>query len=213
MSKNSKDYFRNLLLKEKEKFMNIIAKMDENDIGETSRFSSTELSSYDNHPAELGTEVFNLGMNLNLKANETNQIKEIERALKKIDKGNYGNCEMCKKEISDERLDVRPYARLCIDCENEQNNEKSNVKKARPIEEKVIGSPFGKKYLNKQEDDEHEGLDILNDLMKYGSSSSPQDMGGFKDYEEYYTNKVDNQGNVDHMDNLSNSDYKKQIPD
>jgi len=211
MSKNSKDYFRNLLLKEKEKFMDIIAKMDENDIGETSRFSSTELSSYDNHPAELGTEVFNLGMNINLKANETNQIKEIERALKKIDKGSYGNCEMCKKEISDERLDVRPHARLCIDCENEQNNEKNNVKKARPIEEEVIGSPFGKKYLNKQEDDEHEGLDILNDLMKYGSSSSPQDMAGFKDYEEYYTNKVDNQGNVDNMDNLSNSDYKKSI--
>jgi len=213
MINNEKDFYKDLLLKEKDKFNNIIAKMKENDIGEASNFSSTELSSYDNHPAELGTEVFNLGMNLNLKANEINLIKEIDRAFKKIEKGNFGLCERCKNEIAKERLEVRPYVRLCIDCENEQNNEKENVKKARPIEEEVIGSPFEKKYLNKQEDDEYEGLDYLNDLMKYGSSSSPQDMGGYKDYKEFYTNKVDNQGNVDKMDNISNSDYERQLPD
>ncbi|MGE5329907.1 MAG: TraR/DksA C4-type zinc finger protein [Deltaproteobacteria bacterium] len=213
MNSEQRENFRNLLLNEKDRFNNTIAKMNEHGSGEANNLSSTELSSYDNHPAELGTEVFNLGMNLNLKANETNQIKEIERALNKIDKGVFGQCEICKNEISTERLQVRPYVRLCINCENDQNNEKENIKKARPVEEQVIGSPFGKKYLNKQEDDEHEGLDYLNDLMKYGSASSPQDMGGYKDYKEFYTNEVDEQGSVDKMDKFSNSDYERQLPD
>lgn len=213
MNNERKEFFKKILLEEKERFNNTITKMDEHGIANTDELSSTELSSYDNHPAELGTEVFNLGMNLNLKANEKNQIKEIKRAVGKIDKGTFGICEACKSEIPEERLEVRPYVRLCISCENNENNEKENVKKARPVEEDVIGSPFEKKYLNKQEDDEYEGLDYLNDLMKYGSASSPQDMGGYRDYEEYYTNEVDKQGIVEETDNLSNEDYKKQLPD
>ncbi|MGE5474914.1 MAG: TraR/DksA C4-type zinc finger protein [Ignavibacteriales bacterium] len=213
MNKEEKDYFRNLLFREKDKFNETIDKMKDNGSGDMSQLNPTELSSYDNHPAELGTEVFILGMNLNLKANEVNQIKEIERAIKKIDNDIFGICEKCRNEISKERLEVRPYVRLCIDCENENNNEKENVKKARPVEEEVMGSPFGKKYLNKQEDDEYEGLDYLNDLMKYGSASTPQDMGGYKDYKEFYTNEVDRQGNVEKTDNLSNQDYIRQLPD
>lgn len=213
MNSHRREYFKKLLLEEKERLNNIIEKMNENDIGMTGRLSSTELSSYDNHPAELGTEVFNLGMNLNIKENGRNQIKEIERAVKKIENDTFGICERCKKEISNKRLETRPYVRLCIDCENDNNNEKENIKKARPVEEDVIGAPFGKKYLNKQEDDEYEGLDYLNDLMKYGSASSPQDMGGYRDYKEFYTNEVDKQGNVENTDNISNSDYERQLPD
>jgi len=85
--------------------------------------------------------------------------------------------------------------------------------KGRPNEELVWDAPFGRKYLNKREDDEYEGLDYLNDLVKYGSSDSPQDMGGYNDYEEYYTNEIDNQGIVDHMDKVSNDEYKRQLPD
>jgi hypothetical protein len=47
--------------------------------------------------------------------------------------------------------------------------------------------------------------------MKYGSSDSPQDMGGYHDYEEFYTNKIDKQGIVDEMDQVSNEEYRKQV--
>jgi hypothetical protein len=72
---------------------------------------------------------------------------------------------------------------------------------------------MGRKYLNKREDDEHEGMDQLNDLMKYGSAYSPQDLGGYHDYEEFYTNEIDMQGIVDDMDQVSNEEYKRQLPD
>jgi DnaK suppressor protein len=44
------------------------------------------------------------------------RLKDIEDALEKIKKGNYGQCEKCKKEIESKRLKVVPEARLCLKC-------------------------------------------------------------------------------------------------
>lgn len=213
MEEADKIFYKSLLMKERDDFLDTLNKMDRHGIGIPGELSSTELSSYDNHPAELGTEVYSLGMNQNLKKNEKYQLREIDEAMQKLEKGNFGICEFCGQDIQRERLEVRPQARLCIKCENARDVDMEYLKKERPIEEDVMGSPFNKKYLNKQEDDEYEGLDYLNDLMKYGSASTPQDMGGYKDYKEYYTNEIDEQGIVDKTDNISNEQYKKTIED
>lgn len=212
MQEADKLFFRSLLMRERKELLKTLKKMDIHGTGIPSKDSSGELSSYDNHPAELGSQVFDFSHNLGLKINELYRIKEIDAALEKLEKGSYGICEFCGKQIARERLEVRPQARLCIDCENSRNMKLEYLMKERPVEEKVIGTPFGHKYLNQQDDDEHEGLDYLNDLMKYGSASTPQDMGGYEDYEEFYTNKVDSQGIVDRMDNISNEEYEDQLP-
>jgi DnaK suppressor protein len=43
-------------------------------------------------------------------------LREVERALGKLDDGTYGRCERCGGPIGDERLDAIPWALLCIDC-------------------------------------------------------------------------------------------------
>lgn len=43
-------------------------------------------------------------------------LRDVERALAKMDAGTYGVCERCGKPIGDERLDAIPWAILCIDC-------------------------------------------------------------------------------------------------
>lgn len=43
-------------------------------------------------------------------------LREVERALGKLDDGSYGRCERCGNPIGDERLDAIPWAPLCIDC-------------------------------------------------------------------------------------------------
>lgn len=45
-----------------------------------------------------------------------NRMTDIESALIKIEKGKYGICEKCKKEISLELLEVNPESRLCKEC-------------------------------------------------------------------------------------------------
>ena len=47
---------------------------------------------------------------------ERKTMAEIEDALKRIAKGDYGLCESCETTISDARLRALPWARLCISC-------------------------------------------------------------------------------------------------
>ena len=43
-------------------------------------------------------------------------LRDVDRALEKIDEGTYGICDRCGKLISEARLDARPWSVLCIDC-------------------------------------------------------------------------------------------------
>lgn len=49
------------------------------------------------------------------------RLEDIENALVKIKKGNYGQCEKCQKKIESKRLEVVPEARLCMKCSKEEN--------------------------------------------------------------------------------------------
>ncbi|MDF2524836.1 MAG: conjugal transfer protein TraR, partial [Clostridiales bacterium] len=162
---------------------------------------------------DLGTELFQVELNNALVVHQEHIKKEIHDALGRINEGDYGKCEFCGKEIAEERLEALPYARLCIECEESKVVTPKVLDRDRPVEELIWDAPLGRKYLNKQEDDEHEGMDQLYDLEKYGSSDTPQDMGGYKDYEEFYTNEVDLQGIVDPIELISNEQYKRQLPD
>ena len=43
-------------------------------------------------------------------------LTEVDEALAKLEKGTYGICEQCGKEIPPARLEAKPAARYCIDC-------------------------------------------------------------------------------------------------
>lgn len=53
---------------------------------------------------------------LSLEYNLETRFKDINLALEKIERGNYGKCEKCGKEISKERLKVYPVAKTCGKC-------------------------------------------------------------------------------------------------
>jgi len=201
------------LLKQGREIEHTIEIMKENKTAEQDKYSPTELSNYDNHPAEMGTQLYQMEFDNALRVHEEHLLKEIHDALGRIEEKTYGVCAFCGDEIDLERLKAIPYTRLCIECEESKAVDPEILRNDRPNEELVWDAPFGRKYLNKREDDEYEGLDYLNDLVKYGTSDGPQDMGGYHDYDEFYTNEVDKQGIVDDMDQVSNEEYKRQLPD
>lgn len=213
MDRSEMDRLKKALLSQGREIEHTIEIMKENKSAEQDKYSPTELSNYDNHPAEMGTQLFEVELNNALRVHEEHLLKEIHDALGKIDEGTYGKCAFCGADIDIERLKAIPYTRLCMDCEQSKAVDPEILAKGRPNEELVWDAPFGRKYLNEREDDEYEGIDYFNDLAKYGTSDSPQDMGGYHDYEEYYTNEIDKQGIVDDMDQVSNEEYKKQLPD
>jgi DnaK suppressor protein len=53
---------------------------------------------------------------LRIRDRERKLIAKIDEALEKIEKGTYGICELCGKEIEEERLKARPVASYCIEC-------------------------------------------------------------------------------------------------
>ncbi len=63
--------------------------------------------------AEVSSDSFKEGIIANQQIEE---LKEIDSALKRIEKGTYGICEMCDESISIGRLRAKPYARFCTPC-------------------------------------------------------------------------------------------------
>ncbi len=49
---------------------------------------------------------------------EAKLLEKIDYALKRLDEGTYGICDVCKKEISIQRLKAKPSASLCIECQS-----------------------------------------------------------------------------------------------
>jgi DnaK suppressor protein len=55
-------------------------------------------------------------MALELRRRQQNQLQRVESALQRIDKGSYGKCGRCHKDITIDRLDIQPDAVLCVGC-------------------------------------------------------------------------------------------------
>src|SRR5947209_4504558 len=75
--------------------------------------ASGELSSYDQHPADTGTEMFYREADQAITESVRAQLGDVERALSRIDEGTYGHCDACGQPIGAERLDALPAARFC----------------------------------------------------------------------------------------------------
>ncbi|MFC4389163.1 TraR/DksA C4-type zinc finger protein [Gracilibacillus marinus] len=73
-----------------------------------------ELTPFNNHPADIGTELYERERDLTLDSYREQELEEINRALEAIDEGTYAYCVECGKEIDEERLLALPTTRFCI---------------------------------------------------------------------------------------------------
>jgi DnaK suppressor protein len=60
---------------------------------------------------------------LSLSDAEREQLFQIDAAIKRIAKGDYGNCQTCQKEIGKKRLNALPWTPLCIECQEKSESE------------------------------------------------------------------------------------------
>jgi RNA polymerase-binding transcription factor DksA len=73
-----------------------------------------ELSSADQHMADVGSETFDREKDLSILEQIEAELADVEHALRRLDDGTYGTCEACGKPIDDARLEVLPAARFCV---------------------------------------------------------------------------------------------------
>lgn len=74
-----------------------------------------ELSNMDQHQADVGTETFEREKDLSILENVEAELADIEHALGRLNDGTYGTCEVCGRQIDDDRLEAMPAARLCLE--------------------------------------------------------------------------------------------------
>lgn len=80
----------------------------------------SDIDSFDEEADEVEEYSNQLGIQEALKV----ELEEIKRALNKIEKGEFGYCEKCKKEISFNLLKIDPESRLCKECKLAVNKSK-----------------------------------------------------------------------------------------
>jgi len=74
-----------------------------------------ELSSADQHPAELATETIERELDSSVVRHAVSELVEVQSALVRLDAGTYGQCEECGQEINSGRLEALPAARYCVE--------------------------------------------------------------------------------------------------
>ncbi|MGE5529796.1 MAG: TraR/DksA C4-type zinc finger protein, partial [Patescibacteria group bacterium] len=167
---------------------------------ESLKDSVQELSSYDNHPGDLGNETFERSKDLALLDNARELKREVAEALRRIEDGTYGLCLHCGREIGAERLEAIPHARLCLDCRRLE--EAWDPPRQRPIEEKVLHPPFGRSFRDNRTSVGYDGEDTWQDVARYGTSNTPSDMGGTGSYGEAFVDHNESRGLVEPVDGI-----------
>jgi len=191
--------FKQQLQAKKHDLMQTILKLEDNGLSSAMSSTTGELSAYDNHPADLGSETFERSKDLGIKDNERVLLNNVEQALKKIDRGTYGRCDHCGGMIATDRLEALPWATQCMECQQNTDQPDSTP---RPLEEEIIAPPFHRTFLDSDrvESVGYDGEDALQDVLQFGSSDTPQDIPGSYDYKALFPNSNEHQGIVDLAD-------------
>src|SRR4051794_207848 len=97
-----------------------------------SRAEGSEASAFGMHQADAGSDAYDRDFALSLLSQEQDALYEIDQALKRIELGSYGICEMSGKPIPRARLEAIPFARFTVECQSqlEKQNKASRVRQS-----------------------------------------------------------------------------------
>ena len=115
------------------------------------RAEGNEASAFGMHQADAGSDAYDRDFALNLLSQEQDALYEIDEAIKRIELGTYGTCEMSGKPINHERLEAIPFTRFTVECQSQIERQHQ----ARRVRQSVT-SLFGLTDDEKEDSDEEE---------------------------------------------------------
>ena len=129
LGKKEVEESREKLLELRRGLLGEIKALENESLGQSQRDSAGDLSGYSHHMPDVATDNYQRDLDLNLRSSEEVLLHEVEGALHRCDEGTFGKCEDCSRKIGKRRLDVLPSARLCVRCEEiEEEKEKRESK-------------------------------------------------------------------------------------
>ena len=112
--------YKKMLLSLRERLVGKVDFMQGETLKKSRQDASGDLSNVPIHMADVGTDNYERDIMIELIQNGEEGVRNIDTALEKIEEGAFGVCELCAKKINKERLKAVPYAKLCIDCQREE---------------------------------------------------------------------------------------------
>ena len=91
--------------------------------GKLAKEATEGTPSYSMHMADAGTDSFDRDFALSMLSSDQDALFEIEQAIKRIENGTYGTCELTGKAIPKTRLDAIPWARFSAEAQRQLERE------------------------------------------------------------------------------------------
>ncbi|MCQ6558246.1 TraR/DksA C4-type zinc finger protein [Paenibacillus mendelii] len=180
LTKQQLHKLRKQLEGEKSEIEQRLAESDHYGLASSQREETGELSTIDNHPADMATETFERGKDIALLEHEDLRLSRIDSALDAMDNGEYGQCLTCGKPIPLERLQALPDTLYCVD-----HSPRQQVSDRRPVEEVFLTPPYGRSSLDEEGGyNGFDGEDAWQIVESWGNSDSPA-MSENPDVESY----------------------------
>jgi DnaK suppressor protein len=98
-----------------------------------SRAEGSEASAFGMHQADAGSDAYDRDFALSLLSQEQDALYEIDEALKRLDLGTYGICEMSGKPIPHARLEAIPFARYTVECQSQLEKQRKLTRTRQPV--------------------------------------------------------------------------------
>ncbi|MBM6618048.1 TraR/DksA C4-type zinc finger protein [Bacillus suaedaesalsae] len=197
--------FRNQLIKDQKAINDRFEKVGHYDLELGAFHEATgELSSYDNHPGDDATELYEREKDIALNEHTEKEYKDIEEALQAIEDGTYGTCKECGVEIPLERLEALPTTLYC-----KEHSPDHLVSHERPVEETVLKPAFGRFEFDESEGTAYDAEDAWQDVASYGTSETPSDIDmEVEHYNDAYIESDDKVGYVEDYENFVGTDIE-----
>ena len=111
--------FRTALLDERARIESAIEYLHRETPGSLEDETEEMLGNSDNHLGDAAAGTLDREIDYTLEGHSEQVLVQIDAALARIQDGTYGVCTNCGKQIPEERLEARPWASLCIDCQRD----------------------------------------------------------------------------------------------
>ena len=118
LTKKQIEHLQQRLLRERDRALRSLGQFDEMAKSSADHQQDSDMYSYSDHMADLGTDAMEREKMLLFASKEGRYLYRVEDALRRLykDPDGFGLCHNCGNLIDFERLDALPHARYCLDC-------------------------------------------------------------------------------------------------
>lgn len=202
LSTQEKQKLKEELMDQKNHIQGQLDDREENPANTGDNENGGELSLYDNHPADMGSELYEREKDFALDEHSKSELNKIDDALKAMDEGSYGTCKECGEEIPFERLEAIPTTLYCKDHANAQS-----IVDDRPAEEDILQPPVNGEFRHETGQLVRDTEDSFQEVGRFGTSETPSDFqGDHDDYSDLYEDDDETEGFTEDMESFVGTD-------